>query len=96
MVALAAASSAVRASNRFSQIVLFIYSGVLRLDFHSNKLLYRRFNGRAMGILYTVAATPMPTSQVLGSIVQTVRVPSHSTAQNIKPSIPEECPEELG
>ena len=49
MVALAASSSAVRASNRFSQIVLFIYSGVLRLDFHSNKLLYRRFNGRGDG-----------------------------------------------
>ena len=41
-----------------------------------------------MGTAWAVAPAPTPPWHVLGGVVHTVLVPSHSAAQNMSPSIP--------
>src|SRR5262249_3715548 len=47
-------------------------------------------------MLYVFAPTPTPPWQVFGGVVHTVRVPWHSAAQNISPSMPAVVPAPFG
>ena len=44
--------------------------------------------GIGIGTSYQVAPAPTPFSQVFDGTVQTLRVPEHSAAQNMYPSMP--------